>query len=132
MDQNENDMARYGIKDNWQCDCVLIKMKVIWSVGISKKKKRKVICFFHFVWQIKPIRGSKYTKYLMHVFFLSYAYDTCFLLLTCRTIFIIDRENIHPIHGIFSHTMKAEKWIFYPFEKSRRIKDNKVKPLVFN
>ena len=41
MDQNENDMARYGIKDSWQCDCVLIKMKVIWSVGISKKKKKK-------------------------------------------------------------------------------------------
>ena len=40
MDQNENDMARYGIKDNWQCDCILIKMKVIWSVGISKKKKK--------------------------------------------------------------------------------------------
>ena len=45
---------------------------------------------------------------------------------------MVNEENIPPMHGIFSCTMKAEKKFFYPFEESRRIKDNKAKPLLFN
>ena len=46
---------------------------------------------------------------------------------------MLEGRNMHLMHGVFSHIVKVEKCIFFPYEESHGIKIiNKVKPLLFN